>query len=521
VEEQFYFVFPLLMLALRRTSKKILLTVLATLVLISLAGSIWMEFHLDPSWNFYLPVSRAWELGIGVLLGITQDGRLGLPCKESLANKLIAILGLGMILASYVFYTPGMKFPGYEALLPTVGAALVIAGGAGVVKKLLSWRPINYIGVISYSIYLWHWPVISFAHVFSGARISWETATVLMACAFTMAIVSYHLIETPIRAGFHPRTPTFFLSYASVLLGLVAIGGVFAFSGLSSRDPGLAQIEARANLRRKHGCLKETYDRLPAQCTLTDQTAAEKVALIGDSHAEAVSAIFKERLVAKNLKLVVMTHPRCPATLGYTRWIPGGETASCRKFNERVLNELERRSDIRTVILLAGWAGREYIPDGAADVPDKDVDRSFSYLAAGLSGEVNTLLHAGKRIVVMDDFPEYGFDPLSSYYYGRIQARQLLNRLILAPAPPYSDDYTVPDESTLNWDSGRRVEAQMAGMAARDPRIAYVPSKEAFCNAGKCIFGDAQDAYYYDGDHVSDSGAALIWDKLIGRYFQN
>lgn len=163
LEEQFYFVIPLLLLAMRRLRWQIQFGVIGGLALISLFAWIWASTY-HPQFAFYLLPARAWELGVGVLLAIYAANRArAARVMPRFAAHSLSIFGICLIAAALLMrhgHSPGQRF---AALLCAAGAALLIAQEDGIVNRALSWRPIVFIGRVSYSWYLWHWPLLSFA----------------------------------------------------------------------------------------------------------------------------------------------------------------------------------------------------------------------------------------------------------------------------------------------------------------------------------------------------------------------
>ena len=161
VEEQFYIFFPLFLMLVRKFFPTRLRLSVIVLFCASLAASV-VVVSQNRGTAFYMPYTRAWELLLGTLLSLGMFPHL----RWSWLRNLATIIGIGLIAFSVLFYTEQTLFPGLSALAPCVGSALIIGAGesgSSVIGKILSWRPIVFIGLISYSLYLWHWPVISSA----------------------------------------------------------------------------------------------------------------------------------------------------------------------------------------------------------------------------------------------------------------------------------------------------------------------------------------------------------------------
>jgi peptidoglycan/LPS O-acetylase OafA/YrhL len=263
VEEQFYLVWPAVVsLALfgfllrrrsrSRSSREVPLenrSVLRLLVVISVAtvASLAWSIHatrVAPTSAYFSALARAWELGLGAMLAIGASGLERVPARS---RAVAGWLGLAAIVAAAVSFSGDTPFPGSAALLPTVGAALVIGAGIGAgrsrvgVGRLLSIAPARYVGDRSYAFYLWHWPVLVIAALYLGHSLSVALSLLLLAGAFLLSVVSYRLVEDPIRRSR-------WSDRSSALLWPVSVGAVLLVAGwtLQSIDVQAARLEAAA-----------------------------------------------------------------------------------------------------------------------------------------------------------------------------------------------------------------------------------------------------------------------------------
>jgi peptidoglycan/LPS O-acetylase OafA/YrhL len=227
VEEQFYIFFPLILLFVRRNFARREKQIMIALLLLSLAISIWLV-QTDGGSAFYLPHSRAWELLLGALLAI---GAVPAVRSHALAGVL-GILGLALIGGSVLLYKDTTPFPGLSALVPCVGAALIIhAGRDGSLpaSRVLSMGPVRFIGLISYSLYLWHWPIdvlsryVAFWHGWDPDLRPHKLA--VLALSFACAILSWHFVEKPFR-----RRPYRFGSMSMLSSSAAAIAALVALA---------------------------------------------------------------------------------------------------------------------------------------------------------------------------------------------------------------------------------------------------------------------------------------------------
>lgn len=226
VEEQYYLFYPLLLMALARFRVSTIGLTLAVVSLISFAACVTFTF-INPKAAFYLLPFRAWELGIGGITAFAAQGVWKLPLAKVRAP--VALAGFAAILLSFILFDEGMAFPGYAAALPVLGtAALLVAGQNGNYpgRALLSTRPMVAVGAVSYTLYLWHWPIFSFVDytLFASTEVFRVTLKVLLSIGFTVA--TYALIEKPARGSFNnpARRLLVFGGFAAALAVMVPLG---------------------------------------------------------------------------------------------------------------------------------------------------------------------------------------------------------------------------------------------------------------------------------------------------------
>ncbi|HEY6014971.1 MAG TPA: acyltransferase, partial [Candidatus Limnocylindrales bacterium] len=239
VEEQFYLVWPgLLIVALGSLRSRLRVGILMVgLLAASLAFAVWLTDVIEP-WAFYSLPSRVWQLALGGLLATMLAGGRQLPRWVAAP---IGWAGLGLLAAAFAVIDPASPYPGLWALLPAGGAAaLIVAGGRGLgTAQLLGWRPLRFIGRISYSLYLWHWPILTLPALALGQELSLEVRLGLAAASIAVGAVSWRLIEEPFWHGslstFRPRP---------VLATAVATAIAVAVLAVGIGEDSLAQVRA-------------------------------------------------------------------------------------------------------------------------------------------------------------------------------------------------------------------------------------------------------------------------------------
>ena len=425
VEEQFYLLFPFILPFFLRFGRKVSIYVSIGIALLSLAWSIYGSISYQ-SFTFYLIPSRIWELNLGVILALLVTGRRAFAVGRGL-REVFSWLGLAMILAAFFFFGIETSFPGYLALLPCLGTAFLLfsnqvssPGELTSAGRLLSGRLPVFIGKISYSLYLWHWPILVFYSYLKLSDLTPADRALCFVVSFVPAVLSWKFVEQPIRKQrILKSTGNLIGAAVAAVLVMVAVGLWFSKShGLPARfadkvlqaavdPPEKPYFKTRArNFFRKHG-------ELPT-VGADAKTAKKHILLWGDSHAVALLPLLDRLGSENNVCVHVAGEPSTPPLLdAYTERIGKGAIL----WGRRVIQFAEE-NNITEVILHARW--RVYLegtPDGDMRnlVSDRDT-HSHSPEMAGvvfekvLKNTLEQLLEKGFKVSVLDDVP---FQPRS------------------------------------------------------------------------------------------------------------
>ncbi|GLK67095.1 acyltransferase family protein [Hansschlegelia plantiphila] len=425
IEEQFYLLYPLLVSGLWRRARSALTAALLAMFVASLAAAAWMTAD-EPSTAFYLAPFRFWELALG--------GLIALRPMKALERAPFAWIGLAMIAASFAVFDATTPFPGLPALLPTVGAALVINGarGASLAARTLGSRPFTFVGKISYSLYLVHWPLIVLLEYRQGARLdAWQGAAVV-AGSIALAWISWRVVEQPFRrpAGRGSRLAVFGGAGAAAAL-CCAAGAVFVVTnGLPERlPPDVRQIysmigddwpenaQCFVDTKGTHGPQPDDI-RAGRLCSMGPKPTGRPDFLVwGDSHAPAIApGIFAaaDRVGARGL---IVGAGACPPLVDFrTLTARDATNRRCAEINAAAL-DLMKSKEIPLVFMVARWprsaAGNGYGDEGlffdpadiAAPIPGEDLK-----FKAALEATLARLQEIGVRPVIVMDVPEAGYN---------------------------------------------------------------------------------------------------------------
>ena len=233
IEEQFYLIWPVLILIFKRSKKAILLVLLLVIALSFIANIYYI--NVDPTVTYYSPLTRLWELAFGALLAYQGFHYRSNHIAAKKIHHVISVVGFVLILI-FSFFVTKADFPGWKAALPVAGAFMIIGSGhdAFVNKYVLSRKPLVFIGLISYPLYLWHWPVFTFLRIINSGEVSNFAMFIAVLAAFALSIVTYFCWERPIRYSKQKGKTAVILTIAIGILGVIGYI-IFATGGAQNR----------------------------------------------------------------------------------------------------------------------------------------------------------------------------------------------------------------------------------------------------------------------------------------------
>ncbi|QQN62775.1 acyltransferase [Bradyrhizobium diazoefficiens] len=350
VEEQFYLVWPLLLSVLSRWCSRIVMAGILTAFAVVVCAASIAYFRIDPKAAFYLAPPRAWELGIGALL-------VFLPALNRASGEIAALIGLTLIVVGFTI-SP-VKFPGEFALYPCLGAALVVWPRSGKTTSSEVLGLLAPIGLTSYSLYLWHWPIWVLYRIYvNGAAPSTIEAVLLAMSSLIVAIVSYRYLETPFRRRRWKPLHTVGAGVAAMLTIFAAGISISAANGLPQRFPAEAQPLRDLATMWDWPCRETKIDGLGPYCIFGAawETAKHRSMIWGDSHAEHIAPIVEAVPGDRDRSFLVFA--RCSAVLGNGNSIISIGTPNypqrCERIHARAIKLLQDPT-IDQVILTSSW----------------------------------------------------------------------------------------------------------------------------------------------------------------------
>lgn len=527
VEEQFYFLFPLILVAFShlRWRWTVIMIVLITSFSLLLSELGWRRW---PSANFYLLPFRAWELGIGALSAILV--RRYTPRR----NALLSGAGFILLVASFALFDEATPMPSVYGLTPILGTALIVvfASQDTWVGRMLSLKPIIFVGLISYSVYLWHQPILAFARIRSIPSASDFTLLLAVAASFGLGYLSWRYIEQPFRKGgslfLLPRSGILFGSVVA-LAGLAVFGLWGHFSGgfpnrLPERAVELASyINDRSPLESVDQCAFYHNRALTEQpvrgCDQFLNDGQADVIFIGDSHSGAISYDTQLSLSEIGVSSYGVTYSGCLGLRGFQRFgMPQGY--NCIGYNQSMV-EFAREVGASVLVItgrfplyLAGDRfdnGEGGLEDGPAVHYDRigvaqktsalhDPER-IERMTAGITEELARLTEEFS-VVFVEPIPEAGWNvPLLA---ARMAFFQNEDSFIISTDHTFYRSRIAKISSALD-----RIES---------PRLIRVRPEDVFCKRiqeGRCINANQSEVYYFDNNHLSRTGARLLVPSLL------
>ncbi|MCA1196338.1 acyltransferase [Sphingomonas sp. R647] len=479
VEEQFYLAYPLLLLALRRLTRQQLVKVIGAIALVSFAAGGWLAFA-DASAGFFLLPARIWELALGALVALGAFPTLANPRLR----QLLCAAALATIAASVVMIGSGWPFPVPFALPPALATAILIAyGETGATARFLSLAPLRWIGLISYSAYLWHRPIIAFHQINHGTDFTLSDTILLVAATLGAAALSYALVERPTRKHWRDGTDLYLHEMAVIwMLGLAATGLTIANRAdlIRPLPPQLAKIasfqgwdttpDGRAQFSTDRCFTLPTGKPFDPQC-LVPEPNRRNILLMGDSHAAHYAQALRQALPD--------AHILQATAAGCRPLIEARGLRSCRAVIAQGFAAIDpNRTD--TVVLSALW---------------------LDFEEGQLIDTIERLTRRGIKVIVFGSSVEYDNDlPLIL-----VQAQQ-------RPDPSLPNRLRRADR----FETDRRLAPKIRAAGAT-----YVSMIDLECPKGSCRLVMPDGApMHFDHSHVTPSAARYLMDRVAAEHLR-
>lgn len=461
VEEQYYFIFPILLLLVVRKSWRVQFGFLIALCVLSLAASF-MPSSLD---KYYLPHLRACEMLVGSLTAVwmqyQQQQKLSIGKRYAAAGTLFSVCILFVCLFAYTEQTA--YFPGPAALIPCLASAALIYFNHfdHPLKKFFQWKITVAIGLISYSLYLWHWPILAFMHYIGPDNLPPHSTAAAIVLMVVLSLISYYCIEKPFKNWKGSFVQSASWIYALPML-ILTVGSFFAM-----KLPFMAQYD-RMGLARSYTSCHNNTDK---QCLWGDMEKQPELLILGDSHADQYKTFFDSVGKKEKWSATMVSADSCAYVEGYSARV-FKKNASCRAVYQYAKEHLPRYSK---VLLAMRWGSQ--MPENSNSVSyDADFFKKFDTMLQTLSSE--------KQIV-------YLMTDNQTLSYNALRAYMLSSRI-----PGYNQNLHSDDEATTKGNN------HIKELAAKYPNV-YIIDAAALIPKDFKIDGLP---VYSDKDHINPYG---------------
>lgn len=512
VEEQFYVLFPLGLFIYVKYLRRFLPIALVIAIIISFDRSYRMGL-VDSQASFYLLPSRGWELLIGALLAkLEQDyGRK----SYGVLNSVMPFLGMLCITYGVVMLDENKSSSIYLAI-PVLGTAFILwFAGNDFISKLLSSKFLVSIGLISYSLYLWHQPVFAFARTYLFDQPDNFTYTILIGFCFVFAYLSWKYVETPFRNRAIISTRTIWA------LTLLCSTSLFIFGYIGNKMDGLPNRLSTMGLKatevkRQWDLIKQDdktcFSRPPENaCKFNGSDASPHWLFLGDSHVETMLPAFTNILNQRKDNYSIMTSTGCPYITGDFEFYIEKDN-KCSEVNAKRLNLIEKMKP--QVIVISGrevtyLGGKKFdtredgksipflVPVGK-DLPE---EQRIDFVKDAFTKSIKNLLVMGHKVILVYPVPEY------DYHIPRRIMKLAIRRLQPDITRPYS---------TFKERSAKAYEA--LDNVGNSPNLIRVYPEKIFCDSfekDKCVTHDSENIFYVDNSHLSRAGTDLVVQKIF------
>ena len=493
VVEQFYILFPIVLLVTFKYFKKYLIHILILGFVISLGLADWGSKNY-PTFNFYILPTRGWELLAGSILAYFEIIN-GYRCKNKSLNLTLPFIGLILIGYSVVFFDDEMFHPSFYTLSPIIGVCLIIwfSNKDEIITKILSTKLFVAIGLMSYSLYLWHYPIFSFARISEFTQGSLFKKFLLGIIIVLVSIFSYYFVERPFRNRHYKFKIIFSIIIIFISFLLVFNIYVIKKKGLKNRMPSIIMNslpDSKSNLNCRGG----------KTCRF-NELSNKIVYLIGDSHMDRLSFDLKNKVVEKNYQFKSNIFGGCMYFRGFNHVnLKNSKVSECNdRYYEKVENQISQNEN--SVLVFGGY------------FPFYLLDRVDSFIPVG---KYNTLLNSFEseilkfskknKIILVYPIPEVGRNP----------NQVILNQWVKQRFPKnfnlqnFTASYRIYKDRTKST-------FELLNSIKGDNVYRVYPHK-LFCDTiikDRCVTHDDKNVFYVDDNHLSLEGAKMVNDLII------
>ena len=507
VEEQFYVIFPFIVIAITKIPTKFRVAFMVALTMASF-GYMLFSAQRDPVSTFYLLPARAWELGIGATLAIANRD-MNLPAIATSLRNLLAVLGASLIAISILAFDHSAEFPLLPILISVIGTAILMqTRHSWINRNLLSIKAVVFIGLISYSWYLWHWPIMAYIRIVADGVPSQSAMLLAVPISFALAILSWRFVEQPFRKPRATAPRTLMIAGGVLAAAMVLPFAGHVSKGLPDRLPDGVLIAEQIRLEGRGNCLLGFDQSAPSTSQQCAPTGA-KIGLIGDSHASALGPGLAAYAKDNGTSLVQHMKSSCGPYLGFSySGVPNPNSIrTCGAFVENALEKLLQDPDIETIVVAAYWpkdvSETAYTHDGTTLGPAVKME---TFLDSGMSRLIEQTQNAGKKLIFVEDIPIFESDTMSRTIGDGLRARRALRTLV---TDAHGSGTEAQPRARADTDVSR-AETLLRQLAETHSNVTYFQVRHQFCEDSACRYMQEGKPLFFDRHHLSVYGSSFV-----------
>ncbi len=520
VEEQYYVIFPIFLILAWRFGKNRVFWMIVGMAAVSLLLSEWGWRH-EFNANFYLAPTRAWELLSGSIAAFIVH-------KQGIkTNNALSMLGLIMIAFSIFVYDESTPFPSIFSLVPIVGVVLLIlyAEKNTVAAKILSLKPLVALGLISYSAYLVHQPMLVYVKLASLDGISVLTKSISVITILLIASLMWRYIETPFRKGMSIRNHGFLIASIICLSSFAIVGTLYHLRIIPQKNinltwGGKSYLEPVVFPGIIVDGVKCSEKEDPSKsCIIGD--AEQKIVIVGDSHARVLTQVAYESLSENNFTLVDMTTAGCVFLLGLHTFTNGNLIESCNADYQEKRMKFISTLKPSTIVLHARLP--KYVHSDVFDNSIGGVEPRHSFyigksgsetlherkvlFAQAFNNTISSIINAGHKVVIISPVPSNGWHPIKRLMRLVAKSNQTSNEFI-------RQKMAIPKGAIENRQA--YTKNVLINLKEKFPELIIINSLDTLCDNSYChSISKVGEILYADRDHLSLVGARMLFSELV------
>lgn len=512
VEEQFYILFPLFLTFTWRFGKKIVLAMLLLIFIFSITLADWASVH-QPTFDFFLLPTRGWELLIGSFIAFYLNHAKSYDLPKYV-NEILCFLGLFLIIYSIIFFDYMTPFPGRYALVPTIGTAMIILFSQSTYffKSLLSGKFIVGIGLISYSAYLLHQPMLAFARHSQINELSEFSLIIICLMVFPIAYLIWKYIETPFRKAdrIQLKKIIYLSSLSSILLFTFGLSGKFSSGYFERLSPNqIKLINSISSSPKRNECHTSGSNFLPPSQACQYPKQDGTWAVFGDSHGVEIAYELSKKLDLYNDGLTHLTFSGCEPSYEID-----DPTSFCDEWTEQAITTLIQNKNIQNIVIKYAY-NFHLFDDHRGGYPGHNQDYCEPYKEDAFGSCKNYHDHSWQNLLDLISVLLENKDKI----YLVLQTPELPNdikRLIF--------NRNFDEQSNIIGSTRKFVEKRSSFVTSRlndlPDEVSVIDMTDSYCNDEICFASKDKQALYFDISHPSLFSAEKISSAIMNRHYQ-